>query len=57
MLYAKNLNAALAPFRERRAELAKDPTYVLGVLEDGASRARLIAEQTMSEVREAVGLP
>jgi hypothetical protein len=27
------------------------------VLEDGAKRARVIAEQTMVEVREAVGLP
>ncbi|HSB65389.1 MAG TPA: tryptophan--tRNA ligase [Anaerolineales bacterium] len=57
MLYAKNLNAHLAPFRERRNELAKDPGYVLGVLEQGARRARTIAEQTMSEVRTAVGLP
>jgi tryptophanyl-tRNA synthetase len=57
MLYARNLNTHLASFRERRNELAKDPTYVLGVLEDGANRARRIAEQTMVEVREAVGLP
>ena len=56
-LYAKNLNAHLAPFRERRNELAKDPDYVLGVLDDGARRARAIAEQTMAEVRQAVGLP
>lgn len=56
MLYARNLNAHLAPFRERRNELAKDPTYVLGVLDDGANRARKIAEQTMADVREAVGL-
>jgi tryptophanyl-tRNA synthetase len=27
-LYAKNLNAHLAPFRARRAEIAKDPDYV-----------------------------
>ncbi len=55
-LYAKNLNDHLAPFRERRNELAKDPTYVLGVLDEGANRARKIAEQTMVEVRQAVGL-
>jgi tryptophanyl-tRNA synthetase len=57
MLYAKNLNQHLAPFRQRRNELAKDPSYVQGVLDEGAKRARVIAEQTMSEVREAVGLP
>jgi len=56
-LYAKNLNANLAPFRARRNELAKNPSYVKDVLDDGARRARLIAEQTMIEVREAVGLP
>ena len=55
--FAANLNANLAPFRQRRVELAKDPTYVQGVLDDGARRARLIAEQTMVEVRQAVGLP
>jgi tryptophanyl-tRNA synthetase len=56
-LFAKNLNEHLAPFRARRNELAKDPAYVHDVLEDGAKRARVIAEQTMVEVREAVGLP
>ena len=55
--FAANLNANLAPFRQRRTELAKDPAYVQGVLDDGARRARLIAEQTMVEVRQAVGLP
>ena len=57
LLYAKNLNQHLAPFRERRNQLAKDSSYVLGVLEDGAKRARAIAEQTMAEVHAAVGLP
>ena len=55
--FAANLNANLAPFRQRRVELAKDPAYVQGVFDDGARRARLIAEQTMVEVRQAVGLP
>ena len=54
---AANLNAHLAPFRQRRAELARDPNYVQDVLDDGARRAREIAEQTMVEVREAIGLP
>jgi len=56
-LYSRNLNAHLAPFRERRNELAKDRSYVQDVLDDGAKRARAIAERTMVEVREAVGLP
>jgi tryptophanyl-tRNA synthetase len=57
MLYAKNLNNHLAPFRAKRDELAKDPGYVKDVLDNGAKRASAIAEQTMAEVREAVGLP
>jgi tryptophanyl-tRNA synthetase len=53
---AKSINEALAPFRERRAELSKDPDYVFDVLREGGKRAREIAQQTMSEVRQAVGL-
>jgi tryptophanyl-tRNA synthetase len=56
-LFAKNLNAHLEPFRARRAELEKKPDYVKDVLDDGAKRARVIAEQTMHEVREALQLP
>jgi tryptophanyl-tRNA synthetase len=55
--FAANLNAHLAPFRERRDELSKDMDAVQAVLDDGAARARVIAEQTMVEVRAAVGLP
>ena len=55
--FARDLAAALAPLRERRAELAKDPAYIWNVLADGAQRAGAIAERTMAEVKEAVGLP
>jgi tryptophanyl-tRNA synthetase len=55
-LYAKNLNAALAPFRQRRAEFDKNPDLVWDVLSNGADRARVIAEATMKEVRAAIGL-
>jgi tryptophanyl-tRNA synthetase len=54
---ARNLADRLAPFRERRAELASDPNLVWDVLAHGASRASAIAEETMDEVRERVGLP
>ncbi|MBN1264029.1 MAG: tryptophan--tRNA ligase [Anaerolineales bacterium] len=57
ILLAKNLNAHLEPFRERRAELAKDPDYIWDVLYDGAARASVIAKDTMRDVRAAVGLP
>ncbi|HXF85884.1 MAG TPA: tryptophan--tRNA ligase [Anaerolineales bacterium] len=57
MLFAKNLNKHLEPFRARRAELAAKPNLITDVLNDGAKRARVIAEQTMAEVREAMQLP
>ncbi len=56
-LLAKNMNASLEPFRARRAEFASKPGYVTEVLNDGAGRARIIAQQTMKEVREAIQLP
>jgi len=56
-LYARNLNTHLAPFRHRRAELAKDTNLVWDVLQDGQQRARALARQTMAEVRQAIGLP
>ena len=56
-LFAKNLNASLAPFREKRAALAQDPDYIWDVLADGGKRARVIAQETIAEVREAIGLP
>jgi tryptophanyl-tRNA synthetase len=53
---AKSINEALAPFRDRRVELSKNPDYVFDVLREGGKRAREIAQQTMVEVRNAVGL-
>lgn len=44
------------PQRQRREELLADPGYVESVLEKGAVRARATAQETMAEVREAVGL-
>jgi tryptophanyl-tRNA synthetase len=56
-LFAKNLNGHLEPFRAKRAELASKPGYVQDVLDEGAKRARTIAEKTIQEVREAIQLP
>jgi tryptophanyl-tRNA synthetase len=55
--FANNLNKNLEPFRARRAELVSKPGYVTDVLNDGANRARVIAEKTMVEVRAAMQLP
>ena len=53
---AEGINNALKPLREKRAELASKPGYVDEILRDGAERARVIARQTMSEVREKMNL-
>ena len=53
--FAKNLNQDLRPFRERRAEFDAKPGYVREVLADGAERARVMAAETMAEVRAAIG--
>jgi len=47
----------LAPFRERRKELEAKPERVHEALRHGEEKARAIARQTMSEVREAMKLP
>jgi len=56
MLLAEKINDALGPFRERRAELAADPQHVTEVLTDGARRAAVIAKETLSEVKQRMGL-
>jgi len=57
MRFANNLNKHLEPFRAKRNELASQESYVKDILNDGGKRARVIAQQTMSEVREAMELP
>lgn len=56
-LFASNLNAHLEPFRSRRSELDLNPDEVWEVLDDGAKRARKIAAETISDARQAIGLP
>ena len=56
-MLARNMNANLEPFRERRNALDQAPDHIWDTLHDGARRAREIAEATMHEVRAAVGLP
>jgi tryptophanyl-tRNA synthetase len=46
----------LAPVRERYAELRPDEGALEAVLQEGAERARVLAEETMVEVRRAMGV-
>ncbi|WP_409021918.1 tryptophan--tRNA ligase [Dellaglioa sp. P0083] len=50
------LEAELAPIRERRAELAKDPEAVYAMLKAGSDKANAVANQTLNEVRDAIGI-
>jgi tryptophanyl-tRNA synthetase len=55
-LMAAALNERLAPIQERRREYERKPDQVWDVLEAGTVKARQVAESTMSEVRQAMGL-
>jgi tryptophanyl-tRNA synthetase len=51
---ANALNAHLDPIRERRSALLAKPDQLKEILFEGSKRARLIAEETMKRVRDAV---
>ncbi len=53
---AKVLVDYLEPFRRKQKELQTRDVYVKEILNKGASRAKTIAESTMKEVREKMGL-
>ena len=44
------------PMRERAQPFLDDPTLVRNIVADGCERARKLAEETMRDVREAMGL-
>jgi tryptophanyl-tRNA synthetase len=48
--------AELNPMRERVAPFEDDPTLVRNIIADGCERARETAEETMRDVRDAMGL-
>ena len=50
------VNTYFAPVRARRDELAADPSYVDDILVRGNTRANEIAEATLAEVRQKMGM-
>lgn len=50
------VNAELAPIQVRIKEIEAKPDYVREVLHDGCVKARRVAEETMLDVRQAMGL-
>jgi tryptophanyl-tRNA synthetase len=54
MNVANHIIETLAPFREKRAHYESHPQEVKDILGDGETRAKTVAQQTMSEVHEAM---
>ncbi len=55
-ILSDNIASAFEPFRERAAHYRENPDEVRRVLSEGADRARVIACETMAEVRRKMGL-
>ena len=51
---AENLIKWIAPVRERRVKWENDPKGVLEIIDAGSKKARVVAQETMGRVREAV---
>ena len=52
----RNMNAALEPIRQKRAEIMAKAGFVKDVLETGSAKARGIASETMESVSDAMSL-
>ncbi len=52
----ESVNGYLAPIRERRRGFEKDLDYIKDILHEGNRRANEIANATLDEVREAMGM-
>jgi tryptophanyl-tRNA synthetase len=52
----EKVNAFLEPIRTRRRFLEERPDDVIDILRSGAQRARPIAQDTVAQAREAMGL-
>jgi tryptophanyl-tRNA synthetase len=48
--------AELAPIRERARDFQEDPTLVRNIVADGVERADKLAQETLRDVRQAMGL-
>lgn len=50
------LEAEFGPIRARREEFAKDPEAIMQMLKEGSEKAQAVAAQTLSEVKQAMGI-
>ncbi len=52
----EDLDLFIKPLRERREEIAKDTDTIKKILDDGANKARSIADKKLSEIKTAIGV-
>ncbi len=52
----EELSTRFAPFREKKAKLMEKKDEIKGILMEGARKASQVAEQTLEEVREVMGI-
>jgi tryptophanyl-tRNA synthetase len=55
-MLTETLNEYLRPFRARRKEFESNMDYIRAVLLAGVKQARLVAEQTLTEVRQVMNM-
>ncbi|MBL7141686.1 tryptophan--tRNA ligase [Patescibacteria group bacterium] len=55
-LLAENIFKELKPIQAKRKKLEKNPEKIKKILQQGADRARKIAQKTMTEVKKKMGL-
>ncbi len=52
---AEAVIASLEPLQSRYNELVDDPAYLDAILKDGAEKASEVADQTVRDVKDAMG--
>lgn len=55
-LLIRNVNKFLGPIRDKKEKLDKNPQYIYEVLEKGKKIALEVAQKTLNEAREKIGL-
>lgn len=54
-ILAENINRFLLPIRQKKKELDQRPDYIDKILKNGAEKAYSIAQETLKEVKKAIG--
>ena len=55
-ILSDNISTAFEPYREKAQYYRQNPDVVRQILDDGAEKARVIAEATIAEVRGKMGM-